>query len=231
MKKYLAILVFVFAGYHAQSQVLISLLLGDKLNADGLEFGLEGGFNWSKISGLETNKSLSSFNIGFYFDIRVKDPWYFYTGVLVKSKLGADKLTNDDLDFLNADVYQEPGDYSQVLNYFIVPAFAKYKLKNHIYFEAGPQFGLMHKAWVEFKSDVEGKDARIREYNKEMINRLVVGAAAGAGYQLLDGKGMTLGVKYYFGFTDVYKDKSGTKNSSLFLKVNIPIGAAKTGEE
>jgi len=231
MKKYLVILVFVFAGYHAQSQVLISLLLGDKLNSDKLEFGLETGINWSQISGLETNKSLSSFNIGFYFDFRINNPWYFYTGVLVKSRLGADKLSDNDLAFLNADVYQTEGEYSQVLNYFIVPALAQYKLKNHIYFEAGPQFGLMHKAWVEYKSDVEGKAARVREYNKDMINRFEVGAAVGGGYQLLDGKGMTLGVKYYFGFIDVYKDKSGTKNSSLFLKVNIPIGAAKAEKE
>ena len=38
---------------------------------------------------------------------------------------------------------------------------------------------------------------------------------------------MTLGIKYYYGFTNVYKGVSGTNNSSLFLKFNIPIGAAK----
>jgi len=56
-----------------QGQVLISLLFGDMLNSDGLEFGLEGGFNWSKVSGMETNSSLRTFNLGFYFDIRLKD--------------------------------------------------------------------------------------------------------------------------------------------------------------
>ena len=231
MKKYLIILLFLSSGYHAHSQVLISLLFGDKLNSEGLEFGLEGGFNWSNISNLEADKSLSTFNLGFYFDIRLKDPWYLYTGVLIKSRLGADQLSASDLDFLQTDTYQEEGDYSQVLNYFYVPALAKYKLKNHIYFEAGPQFGLMRKSWVEFKSDVEGKDARIREYNKDMINRLDVGATAGLGYRLLKGEGITIGVKYYFGFVDVYKDKSGTKNNSFFVKVNVPIGADKTEGE
>ena len=231
MRKYLIILSFLLSGYHARSQVLISLLFGDKLNSPGLEFGLEGGFNWSNIANMDADKSLSTFNLGFYFDIRLNDPWYLYTGVLVKSRLGADKLSASDLDFLQTDVYQEAGDYSQVLNYFIVPALAKYKLKNHIYFEAGPQFGLMHKGWVEYRSDVEGKEARIRDYNKDMINRLDVGASAGLGYRLLDGKGMTIGIKYYYGFVDVYKDRSGTKNNSLFIKANIPIGAAKNGEE
>ncbi|MCG2462309.1 PorT family protein [Flavobacteriaceae bacterium F89] len=192
-----------------------------------MEFGLEGGVNFSHIAGMESNNSMSSFNIGFYFDIRIDDPWYLYTGVLVKSKLGTDKLSDSDLNFLQADVYSDAGDYSQVMTYFIVPALAKYKLKNHFYLEAGPQFGLVHKAWVEYNSDVEGKEARIRQYNRDLINRFDVGAVGGLGYQLLKGKGMTIGIKYYYGFIDVYKDRQGTKNNSLFLKANIPIGAAK----
>jgi hypothetical protein len=38
---------------------------------------------------------------------------------------------------------------------------------------------------------------------------------------------MTIGFKYYHGFADVYKDKSGTKNNSFNLKANIRIGANK----
>jgi hypothetical protein len=231
MRKYLVILILLLSGYHAHAQVIISLIFGEKLNSEALEFGLEGGFNWSNISGLENKRGLSTFNLGFYFDIRLSDPWYLYTGVLVKSKLGADKLSANDLDFLQTDVYQEAGDYSQVMNYFIIPALAKYKLKNHVYFEAGPQFGWRRKSWVEFNSDIDGKDARIREYNEDMINQMDMGAAAGLGYTLLKGEGITIGIKYYYGFVDVYKDKSGTKNNSLFVKVNLPIGAAKTGED
>lgn len=227
MKNYLIVLIFLLSSSYANSQVLISLLLGDKLNSDGMEFGLETGYNFASISGMDSHKSLGSFNIGFYFDIRMDEPWYFYTGVLVKSRLGGHKLSAEDLEFLQVDLYPEAGDYSQKLNYFLVPALIKYKMDNHIYFEAGPQFGLMHKAWVEYNSDVEGKDARIRQYNKDMINKFDVGVVGGLGYQLMKGKGITLGLKYYYGFLDVYKDKSGTNNSSWFLKANIPIGAAK----
>jgi len=55
MKKIFLIIALLIAGSAAQSQVLITLLLGDKLNSDGLEFGLEGGLNWANVSGLETN--------------------------------------------------------------------------------------------------------------------------------------------------------------------------------
>jgi hypothetical protein len=174
-------------------------------------------------------------NLGFYFDIRLKNQWFLYTGVLVKSNMGLDKLSDKDLEFLGATIYTDntpenarlEGDYSQKLNYFLVPALAKYKFKNHFYVEAGPQFGLMYKTWVQFDSDVDGRDAIIKEYNKDKINRIDAGAMAGMGYKLFKGTGWTIGVKYYYGLANVYKGKSGTNNQSIFLKVNIPVGAGK----
>jgi hypothetical protein len=51
-----------------------------------------------------------------------------------------------------------------------------------------------------------------------------MGLAAGVGYRLLKGLGWTIGARYYYGFLDVYKDRSGTNINSLFLKLNVPIG-------
>src|SRR6476620_5533951 len=93
MKKYLLIAAFLLTGFIANSQVLISILLGDKLNSGKVEFGLDGGLNWSNIHGLPGANSLTGFNLGFYFDIKLKNPaWMVNTGVIVKSPLGADDL-------------------------------------------------------------------------------------------------------------------------------------------
>ena len=227
MKKIIGILFLIMLFTSAQSQVLITLLLGDKLNSPGMEFGLTGGYNWSTISNMEANKSLSTLNLGFYFDIKMKNQLWLNTGVLVKSKLGTGKLTSNDLEFLGATQYEQEGDYNQSINYFLVPALAKYKFKNHFYVEAGPQFGLGHKSWVEFLEKNDDLDARIREFNKDKINRFDVGFRGGIGYKLLKGTGMNIGLAYYYGFLDVYKERSGTNNQSLFLKVDIPIGRAK----
>jgi len=193
IRKMIVLLGFILISSAAQSQVLITLILGDKLNSPGLNYGLEGGYNWSKLSGMQSSKSLSTFNLGFYFDIRMKDQLSLYTGVLVKSKMGLAKLSQDDLAFLQTDIYAEEGNYSQQISYFLVPALAKYKFNNHIYLEAGPQFGLMYKAWVEFRSEVDGKESRIKEFNKDMINRLDAGVVGGVGYRLQKGEGMTIG--------------------------------------
>jgi len=225
MKKYLLIVFLLFTGVQTQGQVLISLLFGDMLNSDGLEFGLEGGFNWSKISEMETSSSLRTFNLGFYFDIRLKEQWSLYTGVLVKSNLGVNELSANDLSFLGTEVYPENGDYAQEMRYFLVPALLKYNFENRIYIEAGPQFGLMYDAWVEYNSNIDGKDGTVKEYNKDNINRFDAGIMVGFGYRLQKIHGMSFGVKYYYGLLDVYKDRSGTKNSSIFLKMTVPIGA------
>ncbi len=231
MKKLIISLSLLFGiVFTSNSQVLISILLGDKLNSDGLEFGLEGGFNWSTISAMSGKQSLNGFNLGFYFDIKVKNQFSLYTGVLVKGKLGVDNLKSNDLEFLNSPLYQEDGTYSQVLNYFMVPALIKYNFPSRIYMELGPQVGLMHNAWIEYNGESDDREARIKDYNKEDINRIDFGAVGGFGYKLKKTNGMTFGVKYYYGFTDVYKNRSGSNNESIFLKFNVPIGAGKAKE-
>jgi hypothetical protein len=79
----------------------------------------------------------------------------------------------------------------------------------------------MYNAWVEFNSDVDGKEERVKETNKDMITRINAGAMADIGYKLRKEKSITFAAKYYYGFVDVYKDRSGTKNSSFFLEMAI----------
>lgn len=226
----------LFIGVSMQSQVLISLLLGDKLNSGGIEFGLEGGINWTQISGMETDNFARKWNLGFYFDIRLRNQWFIYTGVLVKANQGVDNLSNNDLAGINATVYYNdtsgriPGSYGQRMNSFIVPALVKYKFKNRLFVMAGPQFALSYKAWVQFDSDVEGNEAIIKEYNKNLINNIDVGIMAGLGYALHKQPGLTVGVKYYEGFVHVYKN-SNTRNRSFYIYATLPIGASEKAKE
>lgn len=230
MKKYFFLIAFLFFGFSSQSQILISLLLGDKLNSEGLEFGLEGGLNFTNINGFEDTNNLANFNLGFYFDIKMKEHLYFYTGVQVKSNFGMKNLSENDLVFLEAHLEDESGKYSQKINAFMVPILANYKFDNHIYIEAGPQIGLVYNGWVQFNSDVDNLEIRIKDYNDNLLNWFNAGVAVGTGYKLLNGKGWTVGVRYYQGLTNVFKGRSGSIHHSLHFKVNIPIGAAPTDE-
>ena len=71
MFKKAILLLFLFLGAQAQSQVLIALLLGDQLNTGKIEFGLDGGLNFATISGMDSNSWTRNLNLGFYFDINI----------------------------------------------------------------------------------------------------------------------------------------------------------------
>lgn len=80
-----------------KSQVLISLLFGDKLNTGKIEFGMSGEFNLSYIRGIPEAKGQNNWELGFYFDILLKEksPWYVGTGVYVKSNVGGTSIPLD----------------------------------------------------------------------------------------------------------------------------------------
>ncbi|MGY0392913.1 porin family protein [Bizionia sp. KMM 8389] len=231
MRKIVLSFLFLFVVQAASSQVLLTLIFGEKLNSPNIEFGLEGGYNLSAISGLERSNRLSTFNLGFYFNIKLQEQLYLATGVLVKSNLGADDLQISDLEAAGVEYIAEAGTYTQKINYFLVPAYVKYVFLNNIYVEAGPHFGLRYKAFVEYYNETDTYETRIRQYNTDATNPIEVGAGAGVGYRFKNMNGLSVGLRYFQGFVNVYKGNSDTKNNSIFIKLNLPIGAKKSAEK
>src|SRR6478736_3527722 len=232
MKKYLLIPVMLAFGFVANSQVLISLLLGDKLNSGKVEFGLDGGLNWSTIHGLPEAKNLTGFNLGFYFDIKLKNPaWMLNTGVIVKSPLGADDLPVYSLNNPELDSAFTGGSVTRKLRYFNVPVMMKYKFKNNLYVKGGIQLGLRSKAFDEFTNTViDNEDLKYKLTIKDQFHPLDAGLAFGAGYRLMGGNGMNIGLQYYLGLVDVVIDDTSLRqySRSLYLTVGIPIGKGKS---
>jgi len=212
----------------AKTQVLISVLLGDKLNSGKIEFGLEGGANWATVKNLDGAKSLTAFNLGFYFDFKLKHPsWMLNTGVIVKSTMGADELPVYSLGNTDLDNAFSGGKVSRKINYFNVPIMMKYSFKNHIYLKAGTQLGLRYKAFDEFKNSLNEEDDLNYKLNiKDQFHPLDAGLAFGAGYRLMKGNGMNIGVQYYLGLIDIRVDDSSPNqfNRVFYLTAGIPIG-------
>jgi hypothetical protein len=214
---------------YGYSQVLISLILGDDLNSGKVEFGLDGGLNLSEQTGLNNPKSLPTFNLGFYFDIKLKDAWLIHTGVIVKSSMGAGDLPVYALGSPELDASFEGGSVDRKLNSFNVPVMIKYRFKNHLFAETGPMFGLLYQAVDEFTNTVQGDELTYRKDIRDNFHPLDAGWMTGIGYRLMKGNGMNLGIRYYIGFVDVViNDDSGSvKNKSLYFTVGIPIGVGK----
>ena len=210
------------------TQVLISLIFGKSLNSGKVEFGLDGGLTISDIQGLEGAKAKSGFNLGFYFDIKLKNPaWMINTGVLVKSPMGATDLPVYALDNPELDQVFEGGKVTTNLQYFQVPIMMKYLFKNHIYVKAGTQLALINKAYDEFIQTVESDDdLQYKVKRRNEYHPIDAGLAIGAGYRLMGGNGMNIGIQYYLGLLDITVDDQGPSqhNRAFYATVGIPIG-------
>ncbi|MCX6574544.1 MAG: porin family protein [Candidatus Aminicenantes bacterium] len=235
-KKILLIAVLLLCSRAASGQVLISLLFGDKLNTGKIEFGLDGGMTLTRTDGLDPSGTLTTWNLGFYFDIKLKDPaWMVHTGVIVKSTLGADHMPVYSLNDPGLDEEFSGGSVTRKLNYFNVPIMIKYRTKSQIFVEGGVQLGLLHKAADTFYG-LEVPDGGDLSYKLDIMDRyyrLDAGLIVGFGYRLLGGNGMNIGVRYYHGLADVVKDDStpGQFNRAVYLTVGIPIGAGKAAKK
>lgn len=229
--KYRWIILFLFCAPVLHSQVLISLLLGDKLNSGKIEFGLDGGLSLASLTGIDESKVHSNYNLGFYFDFKLKNPsWMFNTGVRVKSTMGAENIHVYSLNDPVLDSAFSTGSITRKINYFNVPFMMKYTFKNNIYVQGGIQLGLRYKATDVFTNSVKDDDDLTYKLSvKEDYHPLDGGLIAGVGYRLIKGNGMNIGIQYYYGLVDVrISDASPDQfNRSWYFNVGIPIGKGK----
>lgn len=232
MKKILLFIALFFSFHTAESQVIMSLIFGDKLNSPNIEFGLDGGVNFSSISNLDSDYK-RDFNLGFYFDFNLKNPsWMFNTGVIVKSTMGAKDIAVYSLNDEKLDATFAEGSVKRNINYFNVPLTIKYKFDNNIYVKAGTQLGLLSTAHDLFRQNYNGEDVEYRNNIRDKIHVVDAGLLVGAGYRIKTKYGMNVGLTYYYGLVPLLKgDDSPTQyNRSLYVTAGLPIGRAKAAK-
>jgi len=150
----------------------ISLLFGDALNTEKIEFGLITGLNTSWIIDIEESSSLHNIHLGFYFHINMFESSYLSTGVLVKSNVGASGMSpypigNPEFDDVFAD-----GELTKKINYFYVPIMWHQRFNNRFYVEGGLQLGLRNKVYDYF--DLEDTYGGDLEYERNVRDEIEV---------------------------------------------------------
>ena len=215
------------------AQVLITILLGDALNTDKIEFGLIGGMNRSYINTISEAKGLNNFNLGFYFHILMKKNSYFSTGVLVKSNVGATGMPVYSMGDANFDAIFQDGTLTKKISCFYVPILFHQRFNNNRwYIEAGPQLGLIHKPVDIFETSTLGGDAKFTLEVKDAYKSIDAGLLGGVGYKFKkEIKSVAVGINYYYGLVDVSDNPDiKIKNSAIYFYIKIPIGVGKPKE-
>jgi hypothetical protein len=215
----------------ADAQVLIALLFGDMLNTGNIEFGLDGGLNWSSQPGLAQSELDRNWHLGFYFDIKLDTAdLMLHTGVIVKSSMGVAGQAVYPLGDPNLDETFSNGSVTTRLEYFNVPVMLKYRALGQCYVEGGILLGLLHGATDEFiATGPDDAEITLERRVGKTYHPLDAGLMAGIGYRLMSGNGINLGLRFYQGLIDVQIDDTGPAryNQSLYLAVGIPIGVGK----
>lgn len=235
MKKSLLIISFLITCYSASSQILISLLFGDALNSEKVEFGLDGGVNFSNINNLDPGKSLALLNLGFYFDIKFTQQFMLHTGVLVKSNQGADELNTYSLNNPNLDSVFVNGYVTRKIANFSVPILMKYRFATYFHVEAGPMLALRTKGYDIFNNTISDKDDLSYKLDiRDNYKRIDAGIMVGTGFKVSKiPKSTQVGVRYYYGLVDPLIDNPGDNQnfSSFYIYVSIPIGVSSAAKE
>jgi hypothetical protein len=227
--KPLLLISFLLISASSNAQVLISLLFGEALNSEKIEFGLTGGMNRSNFRDISDAKGLNNFNLGFYFNIYLMENSYLSTGVLVKSNVGATGMATYPLGDVDFDGIFEDGTLTTKINYFYVPIMWQQRIQSRLLLEAGVQAGVRTKAFDIFNIDSNGGEIEFKKELGDSYYRLDAGVVGGLGYKLKkDLKSMSVGFLYYHGLVDVKATTSqNIRNSSLNIYLRIPIGAGE----
>jgi hypothetical protein len=214
------------------AQVLITILLGDALNTDKIEFGLIGGMNRSYINTISDAKGMNNLNLGFYFHILMKNNSYLSTGVLVKSNVGATGMATYSMGDENFDAIYQDGTLTKKIPSFYVPILFHQRFNNRWYIEAGPQLGLIHQCVDIFKATKLGGDLKFTLDVKDQYKHIDAGFLGGVGYKFKkEIKSMAVGINYYYGLVDVSTNPDQSiKNSAIYFYMKIPIGVGKKEE-
>jgi hypothetical protein len=224
----IVISVFVLLPATMNAQVLITILLGDALNTDKIEFGLVGGFNRSNIRTISDANAMNNFDLGFYFHILMKGNSYLSTGVLVKTNVGATGMNTYPLGDANFDTVYQNGTLIKKINCFTVPILFHQRFNNRWYIEAGPQLALIFKPTDIFEESALDGDLTFKKVVTDEYKHIDAGFTAGAGYKFKKQvKSMSAGINFYYGLADVSKTDQSIKNSAIYFYFKIPIGVGK----
>jgi hypothetical protein len=213
------------------SQVLIALVFGEKLQSETLTFGLNVTPTFSTISGLD-GSTKGGLGLGLYFDIKLSKNVFLHPEALPKSSLGVEQLPAYATGIDSLDTFFSNGHIQRNVRAISLPLLCRYRIKNLLFAELGPQIDWMLKVRDTYQTDVNGDEATYTTDITEQFSRFDLGIAGGLHYKLKNDKGMGVGLRYFYGLTDIMKGHEDKQvNQALYMNIMIPVGTGKSAGE
>ncbi|MBO9201708.1 MULTISPECIES: outer membrane beta-barrel protein [Niastella] len=228
IKKIIVLALCFFITVTTRSQILISILFGDKLNTDKMTFGLSIGNAWNNLKGYNQSDPQSNFNLGLFLTLKLETKLFLQFDALAKYKLGAKGLPVYTLGDATLDTIYQHGSLRRSLSYLGLNTSIQYRFWKYLNVDAGPQIAIRVKAKDFLEADHEQGKQIFEKNMKDSTTRFDFGLASGISWQFSKGRGLKLAVRYYWSLVDLYPSEAGNNEARSFqLNLYIPIGGKK----
>ena len=235
MRMHRTVLLVVFAAMMclmapkvAQGQVLIALLLGDKVTSEKFHLGLNVGVNGAQLDGIDS-KMRTGLNLGIIGEWRFARTWYLQPEILPFYYAGASGLP--------ASYFPAPPEVEDVitdpevrarLKYFAIPVLLKFGVANdRLLIGAGPQVGFLLSSTATYKGEsTNGNKVSVDQDIGESTESTDAGVVFNLEWKVRGGFSPSVNVRYYLGLKDTVKDNPGDAvyNRVLSALLTVPIG-------
>ncbi len=218
----------------ANSQALIALVFGKKLETDRLKLGLFIGEQGSMITGANTTafRPNLSFAVGAYTDIKIgkTDKWLLQNYLVFKSPKGAsgldvdsEALTTDPQILANMDMIERD------ITYFQITPVMRYCFNRTWSLGAGPYMGFKMAGNDIYSAEEDDGNLSYKMKMKEKFTTVDFGFAFDVQCRLMKGNGLQLNLRYEQGVVNIYRSDTGLKGRSMAFHIGlgIPITRAK----
>jgi hypothetical protein len=215
-----------------RAQILITLLFGDKLNSEKLEFGLAAGFNASFLTNYDNTRWNYGPMLGMYFNWMVTENLHLHPEILPLNKLGVRNIPFTSSGIAEVDSALADFSSSRQISYITIPLLVRYRVVSGLFVEGGPLLSLRSGGKDIYEKKADDGDVTITKEIKKDLKYFDFGLSGGLHWRFV--KNMSLGVRFSYNFVDVSRTDTeieDSQNAYLQTVFNIPIGAGKAKEK
>ncbi len=229
------VLVAALAPGKAHGQVLIGMLLGDKVTSEKFHLGLDIGANLSDLSGIDDTKMRTGFFLGLIGEWHFAEHWYLQPELGAFYYAGAGNLP---MDYFPPPPEVEDivtgSEVSRRLRYFTIPVLLKYGVAdNRLHLGAGGQVGFITSAKDKYEGVSDnGNSIEVEQDIKDYTTSTDAGLLFNVEWKFMkDVLSMGIVARYYLGLTDTVKDNPGDPvyNRVFSLLLTVPMGNLPEG--
>ena len=227
MKKIIPIILIALLGFakEVNSQVLIGLLFGEKLNKGPIEFGLDLVINRSQTTIDNGSEPNSRLGFGLYMDYKLNPNLILSGSLFFASPKGEKNFNEKDPLYNLTDSLLVGSKTLRELNYFELPIMLEYRAYERIGLGVGAYVSYMSNAYDYYELSTDDGDITHKRSVLSEMNRLDYGFMAGLHYHFKGNPGSQIQLVYEKGLADLLKDGSrgNGQNEVWQIGVMIPI--------